>query len=178
MHWCLLFVAFPLLLSRVSASSTSFKTINITNGEQLKEYLCPPNNTIPPYTHLVIKHPGDMKLNNTGVICLVENTTNIHISGQQDQYQEPLVVFCDNAGGFGFFNVTIESIQFRTCGWWAIPEEITKYINGSDQFFYYDNAQTAFLFSHCYNLTLYNALGNSLMMNNISITCVDGVTLL
>jgi hypothetical protein len=75
-------------------------------------------------------------------------------------------VTCDSGGsGFGFFNVTnltIESVQFSGCGWWVIPEVVTKYINESNQFFYYsklkNDFRTALLFSHCYNLTLYNAL--------------------
>jgi hypothetical protein len=157
MNWCLLFVAF------LSAPSISLTTIVITDGEHLSEYLCSPKYTMSPYTHLLIKHPGMMHLNNTGIICLVENTTNIRISGKQDQHQEPLVVSCDGSGsGFGFFNVTnltIVSVQFKGCEWRVIPKVVTKYINESNQFFYYSNSdivKTVLLFSHCYNLVLHN----------------------
>jgi hypothetical protein len=109
-----------------------------------------------------------MYLSNTGIICLVENATNIRISGQLNK-QEPLVVTCDSyGGGFGFFNITnltIESVQFIGYVWLVIPEVVTKYINESNQFFYYSKLEsflpTALLFSHCYNLTLYNALPRS-----------------
>jgi transcription initiation factor TFIID subunit 2/histone acetyltransferase MYST3 len=153
MNWCLFFVAF---LSEAFTASISLKTITITDGEYLKEYLCSPSNTIPPYTQLLIIHPGLMRLNNAGITCLVENTTNIHISSQ-----EQVVVSCHNSGsGFGFFNVThltIELVQFSDCEWGVIPREVVKYINESNQFFYYtEGAQTALLFSHCYHLELYN----------------------
>lgn len=170
-------MALTSLFTRALATFTALKTVNITDGEHLKEYLCSSERTIAPYTHLVMKHTGWMHLNNTGVICLVENTTNIYISAwQDDAYQRPVIVLCEpGGGGFSFFNVTdltIESIQFR-CGWWAIPAAATKYINGSDQFFYYDDAQTTFLFNHCINLTLHNALGSNPDVNNISMIGVN-----
>ena len=165
MFWCLIFVAFTLLFVSVPVTSTS---INITDGEILKEYLCSPKRTIPPHTHLIIH--ADLELNNlTDVVCLVENTTNIFIMARQDDpsgYQKPVTVSCmDKNSGFNFFNVTdltINSIYFKDCGKDLIPPAATKYIyiNESEQFFEYDIAQTTLLFSHCYNLTLYNALGD------------------
>ena len=176
----LIFVAFTLLFASAPATSTPFKTVNISDAEHLKEYLCSSKRTIPPYTHLVIKQlDRHVELNNTGMVCLVENTTDIYISGWRDDSakdQSPVIVYCvDGGGGFGFFNVTnltMESVQFRGCGWWGIPADITKYVNGSDQFLYYDVAQTVFLFNHCSNLKLYNVLG----YNDINISTI-GVNL-
>lgn len=179
MYWCFV-VAFTLLITRVPA--TSFKTVNITDGELLKEYLCSSGKTIAPYTHLIIKH-GQMELNNTDVVCLVENTTNIYISaswqdGSGDHHSKPAIVYCEpGGGGFSFFNVTnlaIESVQFRACGWAMIPAVATKYINSSDQFLYFnDVVWTTFLFNHCNNLTLYNALGNYLEFDDIDVIGVN-----
>ena len=181
MHWCLVFVAFTLLFASAATttSSTPFKTVNISDAEHLKEYLCSPKRTIPPYTHLVIKQLDprvQMGLNSTGVVCLVENTTDIYISAWRDDSakdQSPVIVYCvGGSGGFGFFNVTnltIEFVQFRYCGWREIPVDVLKYINGSDQFLYYNVAQTVLLYNHCSNLKLYNVLGyNEININNIS----------
>ena len=169
-------MAFTLLFASAPATSTPFKTVNISDAEHLKEYLCSSKRTIPPYTHLVIKQlDRHVELNNTGMVCLVENTTDIYISAWRDDSakdQSPVIVYCvDGGGGFGFFNVTnltMESVQFRDCGWWGIPADVTKYINGSDQFLYYSVAQTVFLFNHCSNLKLYNVLGNKGDIGNIS----------
>ena len=38
------------------------------------------------------------------------------------------------------------------------PPRAVRYINGTDQFLYYNNTKTALIFNHCINLTLYNVI--------------------
>ena len=159
------------LFSAVAA--TSMHTVNITNGEQLKEYLCSPKRTIAPNTHLNINN-SDIEIANITNDCLVENTSNILITSSyfNSEYSAVLaVVYCSDslkdismANTFSFFNVTnltISSVLFIHCGLMALPPAATKYINGSDQVFEYgDTVRTTFLLNHCYNVTLFNVFAD------------------
>ena len=94
--------------------------------------------------------------------CLIENTTNFSISPSQDVLSEGhdyVNISCNSTSakiGFGFFNVTnltISSVVFHMCG----GSEVVKYVNGTDQFLYYDSSvPIALFFSHCYNIKLHN----------------------
>ena len=60
MHGIYLFLTFILLFT---VAATSLQTVEITDGEQLKEYLCSPKQTIAPNTHLVIV-PDEIRVTN------------------------------------------------------------------------------------------------------------------
>ena len=97
--------------------------------------------------------------------CLIENTTNLSISPSQDVLSEGhdyVNISCNSTSakiGFGFFNVTnlaISSVVFHMCGGYP-SVEVVKYVNGTDQFLYYDSSvPIALFFSHCYDIKLHN----------------------
>ena len=97
--------------------------------------------------------------------CLIENTTNLSISPSQDVLSgghDYVNISCNITSakiGFWFFNVTnlaISSIVFHMCGGYP-SVEVVKYVNGTDQFLYYDGSVPMVLFfSHCYNIKLLN----------------------
>ena len=166
-----------------AAAGTSVHTIDITNGKQLKEYLCSPKRTIAPNTHLSIKNYIDI-----GIItndCLVENTSNIVITSPRCD-RNVAVVGCsdyeDNTttNTFSFFNVTnltISCVEFDGCGSKPLPPADTKYINESDQVFEYDTTWTTLFFNHCYNVTLYNVFTEHLRHKSYNKISIVGVNL-
>ncbi len=135
-------------------------SVTVADSETLSQYLCPPNGTLPPNTNLVIN--SSLSLSNK--FCLIENATNISIAASEEllNSEEPYVtVTCERDTGFGFFNVThltIRSVYFKDCDH-VIPETAVRYINGTNQFLYYDNnVRASLIFNHCFNITLYNVL--------------------
>ncbi len=179
MRLCIGFVVLSLLIT-LPAITNSVETVNITDGEILMEYLCSSHQTIPPDTHLIIYDSISLNLKN--IPCIVENTSNIYISAKEysNSEQKSVTLFCNNSGGFSFFNVinlTINSIYFQGCGWGAIPQNARKYVDGPDQFFYYSTTNTTLYFSHCHNLTLYNVLADSFANNNANRASIIGVNL-
>ena len=169
MSRCLIFVFLALLSASVPTASAALTTVNITDGEHLKDYLCSSKNTMPAYTHLMI-YPDEIKMNNLdSVECVIENTTDISITAWQDSGNDSsriVTVSCGNqGGGFSFFNVTnltIKSVYFKSCGTATFPNAAIKYVNGRDHFFFYNPlVKTTLFLNHCHNLTLYNVLGDS-----------------
>ena len=177
------------LFSAVAA--TSLRTVSITDGEQLKEFLCSPQNTIAPNTNLNIVKNG-IEIANVTDHCLVENTSNISITSSyynSDYDADVAIVYCSNRSDdvsmtdtFSFFNVTnltISSVLFLHCGLMPLPPAATKYINGFDQMFEYTgDTLTTFLFNHCNNVTLYNVFANASHSGQVhSRTSIIGVNL-
>ena len=179
MHLCHFIAALILLLANFPVIFGD--TVNITDGKVLKEYLCSSKRTIAPNTHLVL-YGQQLSLNTTrGEVCIVENTTNIAITCDRNYKYVTVDCISWENNGFSFFNVTnltIKSVYFEHCGMTAIPADALKYINSSDQFFYYNGlAYTTFLFNHCNNLTLYNVLSDSSYVNDNNRFSIVGVNL-
>ncbi len=135
-------------------------SITVADSETLSQYMCPPNGTLPPNTNLVI----NSSLNLSKHFCLIENTTNLSIAASEELLNKGelyVTVTCERDTGFGFFNVsnlTIRSVYFKNCDH-VIPETAVRYINGTNQFLYYDNnVRASLIFNHCFNITLYNVL--------------------
>ena len=147
-------VAAVALLSVGLLVTTSAKTIKVSDGKCLKEHLCA--GSVAPNTNLIIT----MNISLTDeVFCLIENTSDISITAKVPDYHSHITVSCYSCG-FGFFNVsnlTIRSIIFDGFGA-IVPPRAVRYINGTDQFLYYNNTKTALIFNHCINLTLYNVI--------------------
>ena len=176
MYWSRSFILLTIVLLAVAAADTSVHTINITNGEQLKEYLCSPKRTIAPNTHLNMVHKSIYIANITND-CLVENTSNIVITSSSSCYNSEYpansaFVDCNDyrdtstTNTFSFFNVTnltISCVTFNQCGSKRLPPAATKYFgNESDQVFEYGNTTwTTLFFNHCYNVTLYNVFADN-----------------
>ena len=134
--------------------TTSAKTIKVSDGKSLKEHLCA--GSVAPNTNLIIT--VNISLTDE-VFCLIENTSDISITAKVPDYHSHITVSCYTCG-FGFFNVsnlTIRSIIFDGFGA-IVPPRAVRYINGTDQFLYYNNTKTALIFNHCINLTLYNVI--------------------
>ena len=142
------------LLSVGLLVTTSAKTIKVSDGKSLKEHLCA--GSVAPNTNLIIT--VNISLTDE-VFCLIENTSNISITAKVPDYHSHITVRCHGCI-FGFFNIsnlTIRSVEFDGFGA-IIPPRAVRYINGTDQFLYYNNTKTALIFNHCINLTLYNVL--------------------
>ena len=142
------------LLSVGLLVTTSAKTIKVSDGKSLKEHLCA--SSVAPNTNLIIT--VNISLTDE-VFCLIENTSNISITAEVPDYHSHITVRCHGCI-FGFFNIsnlTIRSIIFDVFGA-IIPPRAVRYINGTDQFLYYNNTKTALIFNHCINLTLYNVI--------------------
>ena len=149
----------------VLANSCSAESVSINDGESLMKYLCSPSGTIPPNTNLELNKSLFM-IDGKHSFCLIENTTDITIAPSQELLMNghdhvEVECFPGSAGGFGFFNVsnlTISSIMFNNCAG-IIPAPAVRFVNKTDQFIQYnDGTITAFLFNHCYNLTLNNLI--------------------
>ena len=144
------------LLSVGLLVTTSAKTFNVSDGKSLKEHLC--SGSVAPNTNLIIT--VNVNINRTIInegFCLIENTSNISITAEVSDYYSNITVSCHGCG-FGFFNVsnlTIRSVRFDGCEA-IVPPSAVRYINGTDQFLYYNNTKSALFFNHCINLTLYN----------------------
>ena len=142
------------LLSVGLLVTTSAKTIKVYDDKSLKEYLCA--GSVAPNTNLIITVNISLR---DEVFCLIENTSNISITAEVQDYHSHITVSCYGCG-FGFFNVsnlTIRSVKFDGFGA-IVPPRAVRYINGTDQFLYYSNTMSALIFNHCINLTLYNVL--------------------
>ena len=144
------------LLSVGLLVTTSAKTIKVSDGKSLKEHLC--SGSVAPNTNLIIT--VNISLTDEG-FCFIEHTSNISITASQGvlDYYSHITVSC-YCCGFGFFNVsnlTIRSVKFDEFGAF-IPPRAVRYINGTDQFLYYNNTKSALFFNHCINLTLYNVI--------------------
>ena len=146
------------LLSVGLLVTTSAKTFNVSDGKSLKEHLC--SGSVAPNTNLIIT--VNVNINRTIInegFCLIENTSNISITAEVSDYYSNITVSCHGCG-FGFFNVsnlTIMSVIFDGCEA-IVPPSAVRYINGTDQFLYYNNTKSALFFNHCINLTLYNVI--------------------
>ena len=153
---------FTLLVIIRTLAVYSTETVLIDDGARLKKYLCTSNGTLPPNTNLVIKSSVNLPINE-GEFCMIENTTNISITASQELLKSGelyVTVTCESDTGFGFFNVshlTIRSVYFKNCSN-VIPEAAVRYVNGTEQFLYYDDVRTSLIFNHCCNMTLYNVL--------------------
>ena len=145
----------------VLVNSCSAASVSINDGESLMKYLCSPSATIPPNTNLELNKSSFM-IDGKHSFCLIENTSNITIAPSQEllknRHDHVEVECLLGSGGFGFFNVsnlTISSIVFNNNCAGVIPAPAVRYVNNTDQFIQYHNdAITAFIFNHCYNLTL------------------------
>ena len=147
----------------VLANSCSAESVSINDDESLMKYLCSPSGTIPPNTNLELNNSSFM-IDGKHSFCLIENTTDITIAPSQELLKnghEYVAVEClPGSGGFGFFNVsnlTISSIVSNNCAG-VIPAPAVRYVNNTDQFIRYHDIKTAFIFNHCYNLTLNNLI--------------------
>ena len=130
------------------------------------KYLCSPSATIPPNTNLEL-NKSSFTIDGKHSFCQIENTSDITIAPSQELLMnrvnghDHVEIEClPGSGGFGFFNVsnlTISSIVFNNCAG-AIPAPAVRYVNNTDQFIQYHDIKTAFIFNHCYNLTLNNLI--------------------
>ena len=151
------------LFLSVLANSCSAESVSINDGESLMKYLCSPTGTLPPNTNLEL-NKDSFTIDGKHSYCLIENTTNITIAPSQELLKngkDHVRVEClPGSEGFAFFNVsnlTISSIVFDNCAG-IIPARAVSYADG---FISYNNAKTAFIFNHCYNLTLNNLIPNT-----------------
>ena len=128
------------------------------------KYLCSPSGTVPPNTNLELNK--SFVIDGQHSFYLIENTSNITIAPSQKLFEnghDHIKVQClPGSGGFGFFNIsnlTISSVVFNDCAG-VIPAPAVRYINNTGHFlrYKYNNTKTAFLFNHCYNLTLNNLI--------------------
>ena len=149
-----------MLILLLLAAAVSGEVVNVTTSKTLGEYLCPQNRTIPPNTDVIISVPLLHLKKHDKRFCLIENTTNITISASrevmssEDGYSK---VKCENATGFGFFNVsnlTLRSVYFLNCEN-LIPVTAWKYLNESNQFIAYSYMSSTLVFNHCCDVTLY-----------------------
>ena len=113
-----------ILLSVGLLVTTSAKTIKVYNDKSLKEHLCA--GSVAPNTNLIITETISLT---DEVFCLVENTSNISITAEVQDYQSHITVSCYGCG-FGFFNVsnlTIRSVKFDGFGAIVPPRAVKVY---------------------------------------------------
>ena len=169
------------LFLTVLTNSCSAESVSINDGESLMKCLCSPSRTIPPNTNLELNKPL-FTINGKHLFCLIENTTNITIAPSQELLKnghDHIQVEClQGSGGFAFVNVsnlTISSIIFNNCAG-VIPAPAVRYVNNTDNVIQYpDNTEAAFLFNHCYNLTLDNLIPHQRL--NTRVFSIIGVNL-
>ena len=146
------------LFLTVLTNSCSAESVSINDGESLMKYLCSPSRTISPNTNLELNKPLFM-IDGKHSFCLIENTADITIAPSQQLLKkghDHVEVEClPGSGGFAFINVsylTIDSIIFNNCAG-VIPAPAVRYVTN-----YLNDTKTAFIFNHCYNLTLNNLI--------------------
>ena len=170
-----------LLLCLIATSSAETVYIGQENATILIKHLCSHNRTVLPHTTLVLT--GTVTLSrdtNEREFCLVENTTDISIIASSQALikdVEHVHIGCKHGMGFGFFNVTnltIKSVYFSKSCSNNISSQVIKYINESNQFFYFENTVSALLvFNSCNNVTLYNVVAETASEGNIGILGVN-----
>ena len=169
-----------LLIATVLATSCSAEVMFINDGESLVKYLCPPSGTISPNTKLEL-NKSSFTIDGQSLSCQIENTSNITVVPSQELIingHDHVEVQClPGSGGFGFFNVsnlTISSVMFNNCAG-VIPASAVRYVNDTDQYLFYghDDLRAAFIFNHCYNITLHNLIS----MQNDSKFSIIGVNM-
>ena len=144
-------------------SSHSAEAVLIKEGGILMKYLCSPSGNLLPNTNLELDN-SSLTISGRYPFCVIENSSEITIAPSQQMiekgYDHVEVLCLPGSGGFGFVNVsnlTISSVVFKNCAG-DIPASAVRYINDSNQFLRYDHTRAAFLFNHCYNLSLNNLI--------------------
>ena len=64
-----------LLLAQVASLLAGTVYYYVNDGESLKEYICPPSETLPPNTHVII-NISSLSIKISSQFCRIENTSN------------------------------------------------------------------------------------------------------
>ena len=171
------FLMLLLFLISLSFSRAHLHVINVTEENELEQFLCYNDPPVVGDTHVVLYTDITHYISGNVSFCMINTTYSLNITSNSSG---PAIINCNQTGnhlqwpttGFSFINVpslTLQRLVFRGCGEFLTNSTIIDIINSTVSQFHFTQYQSAvLLFPHI----------NILLIENVTITSYYGFAIL